>query len=343
MHDGGLRIRSITWATIAQSQWHALRRQKLVADAVVCQECASFFCDTHFSMPLSYFLRFYQVILHQGFCKEIIDRSIYMIKRLHNLGANLLDPESVKDVLAKQENWRDSYKMLLMYAYESFLEMIGLSWKKPRYKQEEIIPFIPIEEELDQLIAGCGKTVGTFLQGLKDTGADSGEMAKVRWIDVNKEAATVNISPVKNHDARVLNVSDEFLRRLGTLPRASEYIFHYQGVRTSFDHAKRNMTRKLNNPRLLAISFTTFRHWKGTMEYHKTHDILHVKSLLGHKNIQNTMVYINLEKTVFTSRNDEFHVRVAGTVDEACKLIEVGFGYVTGEYHDGGKIFRKRK
>jgi integrase len=266
-----------------------------------------------------------------------------MIKRLHNLGANLLDPESVKDVLAKQENWRDSYKMLLMYAYESFLEMIGLSWKKPRYKQEEIIPFIPIEEELDQLIAGCGKTVGTFLQGLKDTGADSGEMAKVRWIDVNKEAATVNISPVKNHDARVLNVSDEFLRRLGTLPRASEYIFHYQGVRTSFDHAKRNMTRKLNNPRLLAISFTTFRHWKGTMEYHKTHDILHVKSLLGHKNIQNTMVYINLEKTVFTSRNDEFHVRVAGTVDEACKLIEVGFGYVTGEYHDGGKIFRKRK
>jgi len=103
------------------------------------------------------------------------------------------------------------------------------------------------------------------------------------------------------------------------------------------------MARKLSNPRLLAISFTTFRHWKGTMEYHKTKDILHVKSLLGHKNIQNTMIYINLEKAAFTSKNDEFHVCVAGNIEEACKLVQVGFEYVTGEYHDGGKIFRKRK
>jgi hypothetical protein len=28
---------------------------------------------------------------------------------------------------------------------------------------------------------------------------------------------------------------------------------------------------------------------------------------------------------------------------EACKLAEAGFEYVTGEYTDGGKIFRKRK
>jgi hypothetical protein len=30
-------------------------------------------------------------------------------------------------------------------------------------------------------------------------------------------------------------------------------------------------------------------------------------------------------------------------VEEACDLMEAGFEYVTGEYHDGGKIFRKRK
>jgi hypothetical protein len=29
--------------------------------------------------------------------------------------------------------------------------------------------------------------------------------------------------------------------------------------------------------------------------------------------------------------------------EEACQLIEVGFEYVTGEYTNGGKIFRKRK
>jgi hypothetical protein len=32
----------------------------------------------------------------------------------------------------------------------------------------------------------------------------------------------------------------------------------------------------------------------------------------------------------------------ARVAKEACELIETGFEYVTGEYTDGGKIFRKR-
>lgn len=80
------------------------------------------------------------------------------------------------------------------------------------------------------------------------------------------------------------------------------------------------------------------------MEYHKTKDILHVKKLLGHKKIDNTLIYIDYEKALFgDGKNDEFTVRVATDTDVACKLVEAGFDYVTGEYIDGGKIFRKRK
>ena len=78
------------------------------------------------------------------------------------------------------------------------------------------------------------------------------------------------------------------------------------------------------------------------MEYHKTKDILHVKELLRHRRIENTMIYINLEKLLFRNENDEeFHAKVAKDIDEACELVKVGFEYVT-EYQ-GGKIFRKRK
>jgi len=77
------------------------------------------------------------------------------------------------------------------------------------------------------------------------------------------------------------------------------------------------------------------------MEYHKTKDIVHVQRLLGHKNIQNTLIYITIENALFTDANDEFHVRTTKTVEEACKLVEVGFEYVTEI--DGVKIFRKRK
>jgi len=38
---------------------------------------------------------------------------------------------------------------------------------------------------------------------------------------------------------------------------------------------------------------------------------------------------------------DDFHVKVADTVEEACKLIETGFEYATDM--NGKKLFRKRK
>jgi hypothetical protein len=80
------------------------------------------------------------------------------------------------------------------------------------------------------------------------------------------------------------------------------------------------------------------------MEYHCTHDLLYVQQILGHKSIQNTMIYIQYEKALFeTSVNDEFTFKVATNIKEACELAEVGFEYLTGEYNNGGKIFRKRK
>ena len=77
------------------------------------------------------------------------------------------------------------------------------------------------------------------------------------------------------------------------------------------------------------------------MEYHKTKDILHVKEMLGHKSIQNTLIYVNIEHALFQNQTDEFHVKTAKTVEEAISLAEVGFEYVTEI--EVVKIFRKRK
>jgi hypothetical protein len=61
------------------------------------------------------------------------------------------------------------------------------------------------------------------------------------------------------------------------------------------------------------------------------------------QNIQNAIIYVHLESLLFDEGNDEFHVTIAKNVKEASNLVKVGFQYVTGEYDDGGKIFRKRK
>ena len=112
-------------------------------------------------------------------------------------------------------------------------------------------------------------------------------------------------------------------------------------IRKVFEKQRANIARKLKNPRLLRIHFHTFRHWKATMLYHQTKDILYVMRFLGHRNIQNTLIYIQLEEAIFKKENDEFICKTAKTVEEAKTLIEAGFEYVC-EF-DGVKLFRKRK
>jgi len=73
------------------------------------------------------------------------------------------------------------------------------------------------------------------------------------------------------------------------------------------------------------------------MEYHRTKDILHVQWILGYKRLSNTLVYTHL----VNFEGDEWVCKVAKSVEEAQKLIEAGFEYVTEM--DGLKLFRKRK
>jgi hypothetical protein len=61
---------------------------------------------------------------------------------------------------------------------------------------------------------------------------------------------------------------------------------------------------------------------------------------LGHKNIKNTLLYVQLEEALFQGEQD-YISKVAKTEKEVCDLVEAGFEYVTD--FEGTKIFRKRK
>jgi integrase len=138
----------------------------------------------------------------------------------------------------------------------------------------------------------------------------------------------------------MFKISSKLLAIITMLPRKSEKLYSYsvmRGFRSSFTRQRKRIARKLGNPRINQITFHTFRHWKATMEYHKTKDILHVMRLLGHKNIKNTLIYTQL----IEFKEDEFVCKVAKTVQEASQLIENGFEYVCT--FEDAKLFRKRK
>jgi integrase len=277
-------------------------------------------------------------MLKEAFSKSTIKTRTKLMKRFIKLGADIFDPESVKEVIAKQQ-WSTARKCIAVDAYACFLQMQGLKWDPPIYNRIRKLPFIPTENEADQLIGGCNKRMSTFLQLLKETGIRCGEACQLQWKDLDLIEGSIVVTPEKGSNSRKLKISNKLLAMLNELPKTSNTVFvtNSDALRKSFQHQRKLIAYKLKNPRLQQISFHTFRHWKATMEYHKTRDILHVMQMLGHKNINSTLVYTRL----IDFKEDDYIARVAHSEQEVCQLIESGFEFVCD--FNGNKIFRKRK
>lgn len=274
----------------------------------------------------------------QGYSEATIERRVRLLKTLSNRGANLLDPESVKETIAKQ-SWSVKTKAHAVDTYNCFLKMLGGQWIPPKYKPVRVLPFIPTEEEIDSLIVGSNRKTAAFLQLLKETGMRAGEAWRLRWIDVDFQNRLVKVIPEKGGEPRAIKVTNKLLAMLKALPRDTERVFNgsLRHFARSFRRQRSKIAFKLQNPRIAKITFHTFRHWKATMEYAKTKDILHVMKLLGHKNIQNTLMYTQL----VNFESDEYHVKTAREPKEIKELLEAGFEYVCEK--DGLLFFRKRK
>ena len=181
-------------------------------------------------------------------------------------GADLFDPENTKAVLAKLEI-KNSTKKTITAILEAWFKFNNIQWNPPKYSADSEIPYIPTEQELDQLIASVGKKTATFCQLLKETGARASEIAGLKWTDIDFHRRTVRIKAKKGSNPRILPLSMESLKMLCNLPRNKDRMFsNADDMRSCFFLQRRRAAKKLGNSRLLEIHFHTFRHWKGTME-----------------------------------------------------------------------------
>jgi len=179
---------------------------------------------------------------------------------------------------------------------------------------------------------------------MKETAFRPGEVQLITPLDIDFERGIVTLNkPLKRSRPRQAKLSDKLLAMINRLVsnKSSEnpiWYLDYNTMHRTYYTKRKQLAKKLDNPNFMKITFKTFRHWKATIEYHRTKDILHVKRLLGHKRIENTLIYTHL---VDFEEDDQFTVKVASTLDEFTTLLEQGFEYIS-DYQDK-KILRKRK
>ncbi len=83
---------------------------------------------------------------------------------LMKIGADLFNPESIKERVAEQKKWSENTKRMTIAVYKSFAIFNGIPFMLPKYSINQKLPFIPLESEIDALIVASTKRLATALQ-----------------------------------------------------------------------------------------------------------------------------------------------------------------------------------
>ncbi len=99
--------------------------------------------------------------------------------RYLELRFNLWESDAIREYL-KGYSCGNRRKNNISYAYRDWCRWKGFDYEIEKYKEEQSkLPYIPTENELDQLIAGFGPKYSCFLQLLKETGFRSIEARRI--------------------------------------------------------------------------------------------------------------------------------------------------------------------
>jgi integrase len=239
---------------------------------------------------------------------------------------NLWDNDAVSAFI-QDGTWSEGYKESLEYCYLDWSRFQGFDFTPHHYNRTRKLPYVPTESELDSLIAGAKREYACYLQFLKESGWRPSEPLTLTPMDIQleREIATLN-APKKGSNPRQIKLSKKLIAMITPIvyhTKSKDKLWYVSRhtIAKNFNRLKKRLSIKLGNQNLTKITLYTFRHWKATMEYHRTKDILYVKALLGHKNIKNTLVYTHL----VDFKSDEWSCRVASTLNDAVELIEAGF------------------
>ena len=269
---------------------------------------------------------------------------------------DLNDPVRIWHKIDNQKTWSFGTKQHHGSAYKNYAKILKISIPEDLNFNKWILTdrlpkYIPTENEVNQLISGTNRKTSTMLQLLSETGIRSGEAWFLKWenFDFERKTLTLNAENCeKKGIPRQFKISDKLIAMLNTFKiqnKTNPYIWNIgtrniQNFRTVFCVQRKQLARKLQSPNLTRITLHTFRHFYACKLYHNTKDILLVKAKLGHRNIQNTLVYTRL---VEWDQPDAWTVRRPTTTKEEDELVEAGFEYVRFDDKLQTPVYRKRK
>lgn len=131
---------------------------------------------------------------------------------------------------------------------------------------------------------------------MKDLGTRPIELTWLKLQDIDLNNGTTNITGAKHTIGRNGRLKPPTLAQLKAYVlkhdiKPPERIFptSSESISKAYRVLRNNLAQKLQDPTIKTIRLYDFRHFKASMEYHKTKALLYIKALLGHRDLRTTL------------------------------------------------------
>jgi integrase len=215
---------------------------------------------------------------------------------------NTDDPEAVKLYIAGKPSHQNGYKENLIEAYDKYIQSEKLTWEKPFYKRYSKKRKAPKEEFVNFLIEHCRLEMKVKLAISKDLGQRPQELCWLTLKDIDLSTGIVSITGAKHTIGREGKLRAKALELLKTYIQkrklsANSHIYNgkSENLSDNYRRSRNRIAEKYDMPELKQIQLYDFRRFKASKAYRLSgNSLIHVKELLGHKDIRQTEHYISV-------------------------------------------------
>ena len=187
-------------------------------------------------------------------------------------------------------------KNMLTFAVErEYIEAHPLMRFRMLPEEQKALRVITLEEErrLVEAVAEVDPTIGAYVAVLGETGLRKSEGLNLKWENINVQERILAVADTKSGKPRYIPLSDFALQWLNSLMRviSCPYVFVQLERRDRWRDPRSPFEKGKKATGLEWVGFHDLRHFRATQWVKTGVDLVTVKELLGHSDIQTTMRY----------------------------------------------------
>jgi len=230
-----------------------------------------------------------------------------VVKELKHLerNCNTAKPEEVKLYIANKDV-SNARKENLIESYNIAIQSLGLTWNKPFYQRKDKKRRAPKEELVQFIVNHVKFPLNLKLKMSRDLGERPIELTWLKVEDIDLTTGLTSLTGAKHTIGRegklkpdTIELLKRYIKRENLNAKSIIFPTTSDNLSTCYRHARNNLARKYNMPELKQVQLYDFRRRKGTREYKlSSHNFLHVKKILGHKDARSTEKYITEDEQI---------------------------------------------